>query len=149
MRRITGTALTIFVVSFLGLGAGNADPAPEAGNCQCPCPCPEETAPSPSPEPQESPETVLLKELVDVYEAVEFSHAEHADLAEEGCGSCHHHSPANVYKKCGACHTKRLFEAEKHNMLNLKAAYHRQCIECHVAWESGPTGCTECHEIRE
>jgi hypothetical protein len=97
----------------------------------------------------ESPETVVLKQLVEVYEAVEFSHAEHADMAEEGCEGCHHRSPPGVYKKCGECHTKGLFEAERLNVLNLKAAYHRQCIECHVDWESGPTGCTECHEIRE
>ena len=52
-------------------------------------------------------------------------------------------------EECGACHRKGLFETEKLNMLNLKAAYHQQCIDCHVEWEAGPTECAECHEIRE
>lgn len=97
-------------------------------------------------EPEEVPETVLLNELGEVYEAFSFSHAEHAEMAEEGCNSCHH--PPGVYKKCSACHDKGLFEADKLNLLNTKAAFHRQCIECHVEYGVGYTGCTECHGIR-
>ena len=149
MSRISEIAVLIWLVVVLALAPGSADPAQEEAKCQCPCPCPEESVPEPSPDSEESPETVVLNKLVEVYEEVEFSHAEHAELAEEGCGTCHHHTPVGVYKKCGECHTKALFEAEKLNVLNLKAAYHRQCIECHVEWESGPAGCTECHEIRE
>jgi hypothetical protein len=149
MSRITGVPLLICFFFALSLVRGHADPAEGRTKCQCPCPCPEESVPEPSADSGEVPEEVVLDKLVEVYEEVAFSHADHADMVDDGCTACHHHAPPGVYQKCGACHGKGLFEAEKLNMINLKAAYHRQCIECHVEWESGPTGCTECHEIRE
>ena len=149
MSRKTGISVLICFVFVLSLTAGRADPAKEQPQCQCPCPCPKEEPAEPAPDSKECPETIVLKQLVEVYEEVVFPHAEHADLADEGCGTCHHHTPPGVYKKCGTCHNKGLFEKEKLNMLNLRAAYHRECIGCHEEWESGPTGCTECHEIRE
>ncbi len=144
MSRTTGIPVLIWIVFVLSLVPGHAGPTEGEMKCQCPCPCPEPFADS-----GEVPETVVLDKLVEVYEEVAFSHAEHAEMVDEGCTTCHHKATPGVYQKCGACHGKGLFEAEKLNMINLKAAYHRQCIECHVEWESGPTGCTECHEIRE
>jgi hypothetical protein len=149
MSRTTGIPVLIWIVFVLSLVPGHADPTEGEAKGQCPCPSPEVSVPEPSPDSEECPETLVLKQLVEVYEEVSFSHAEHAEMVDEGCTSCHHKAPPGVYQKCGACHEKGLFEAEKLNMINLKAAYHRQCIECHVAYESGPTGCTECHEIRE
>ena len=61
--------------------------------CQCPCPCPKEAVEEPASDTEESPETVVMNQLVEVYEEVEFSHADHADMVDEGCGTCHHHSP--------------------------------------------------------
>ncbi|MGW8321091.1 MAG: cytochrome c3 family protein [Thermodesulfobacteriota bacterium] len=149
MSRMTGIPLLIFFLLTLSLVPGHADPTEGEAKCQCPCPCPEASVSEPSGGSAEVPEEVVLDKLVEVYEAVPFSHAEHADMVDDGCPACHHHAPPGVYQKCGACHEKRLFEEDKLNMINLKAAYHRQCIGCHVEWESGPTGCTECHEIRE
>ncbi len=149
MSRTTGIAVLIWTVFVLSLAPGHADPIEGEADCRCPCPCPEASVSEPSADSEKCPETVVLKQLVEVYEEVDFSHAEHAEMADEGCATCHHKSPTGVYKKCGACHGRGLFEADKLNIINLKAAYHRQCIECHVEWESGPTGCTECHEIRE
>lgn len=149
MSRITGIPLLICFFFALSLAPGHADPAEGETKCQCPCPCPGKPVPEPPAEAVEVPEEVVLDKLVEVYEEVAFSHADHADMVDDGCTACHHHAPPGVYQKCGACHEKGLFEAEKLNMINLKAAYHRQCIECHVEAGSGPTGCTECHEIRE
>ena len=149
MSRTTGFHVLILTVFVLCLVPAQAVPAEEEAKCQCPCPCPEEAAPAASEDSAEVPEEVVLNQLVDVYEEVPFSHADHADMVDDGCTACHHHAPPGVYQKCGACHGKGLFETDKLNMLNLKAAYHGQCIDCHVDWESGPTGCTECHEIRE
>ena len=149
MSRTTGIPVLIWIVLVLFLVPGHADPTEGETKCQCPCPCPEESVPEPSADSGEVPETVVLDKLVEVYEEVAFSHADHADMVDDGCTACHHKATRGVYQKCGACHGKGLFEPEKLNMINLKAAYHRQCIECHVEWESGPTGCTECHEIRE
>jgi hypothetical protein len=149
MNRITGITLLICFFFAVSLGPGHANPVEGEAKCLCPCPCPEGAAPGASDDSVEVPEEVVLDHLVEVYEEVPFSHAEHADMVDEGCTACHHHAPPGVYQKCGACHEKGLFETEKLNRLNLKAAYHGQCIGCHVEWEAGPTGCTECHEIRE
>jgi hypothetical protein len=152
MSRIAAIPVLIWWVTVLAVVyplAGYAEPTEGEAKCQCPCPCPEAAQEEPTADSEECPETIVMKQLVEVYEEVEFSHAEHADLVDEGCGTCHHHTPVGDYRKCGACHAKGLFETDKLNLINLKAAYHRQCIECHVEWESGPTGCTECHEIRE
>ena len=149
MNRITGIPLLICFFFALALVPVHADPTGGETKCQCPCPCPEASVPEPSEDSGEVPEEVVLDKLVEVYEEVAFSHAEHADMVDDGCTACHHHASPGVYQKCVTCHGKGLFEADKLNMINLKAAYHRQCIECHVAYESGPTGCTECHEIRE
>lgn len=148
MSRMTGLALLIWVTSVLHSVPGRADVAAGKEECRCRCPCPEASGSEPSPDSEACPETLVLNHLVEVYEEVPFSHRHHAEAAEEGCGTCHHRSPVGVYNKCGACHQKGLFEADKLNVLNEKAAYHVQCVGCHVDSESGPTGCTECHEIR-
>ncbi len=149
MSRSSGISLLICFVFVLSVAWGYADAAEKEAKCQCPCPCPKPSVSEPAPGAKEPPDTVELNQISEVYEGVTFSHAEHAEMADEGCATCHHYTPPGVYKKCAACHEKRIFEEDKLNVLNLKAAYHRQCIECHVEWESGPTGCTECHEIRE
>jgi len=43
----------------------------------------------------EAPDSMLLDELVDEYQAVHFNHMLHAEMAEMGgdCVTCHHYSP--------------------------------------------------------
>lgn len=138
--------LLCFLFSF-GAYAGSGGQAAE-----CPCPCPEGSkAQAVEPDPEDSPEEIVLKRMVDIYEPVTFSHQEHADYADEGCVQCHHHQEnAKKYKPCSACHERKLFQEEdKLNVPGLSGAYHRQCIECHVEMGSGPVGCTECHEVRD
>jgi hypothetical protein len=151
MSRTIGIPLLIWIVFVLSLVPGHAGATEGEAKCQCPCPCPEESAAEATDDSGEVPDEIVMDKLVEVYEEVVFSHADHADMVDDGCTACHHHAPPGVYQECGACHAKGLFETEteKLNLLNLKAAYHKQCIDCHVEWEAGPVGCTECHEVRE
>lgn len=146
MPRLPGFPAILCLLLLL-VGLGGTGLAGE-NQCTCPCPCPSEAAEEPAADSDACPETVVLNSIEEVYEAVEFSHRSHAEMAD-GCATCHHHTPPGQYKKCGTCHIKTLFEPDKLNMPNLKAAYHRQCIECHVEYDAGPVDCLECHAIRE
>ena len=42
-------------------------------------------------------------------------------------------------KKCDSCHSA---EAK----VDVKGAFHKNCIDCHKAKEKGPTGCMDCHK---
>ncbi len=148
MSHTTGVALLICFALMWCFAPGHAEPIEGEAECRCPCPCPEPSPPEPSGEPVKIPDEVVLDQLMEVYEEVVFSHGDHVDMVYDGCTACHHHAPPGVYQKCGDCHSKALFDKEKLNLINLNAAYHGQCIGCHVDM-GGPTGCTECHEIRE
>ena len=40
-------------------------------------------------------------------------------------------------------------DPDKLNIPGLNGAYHRQCVGCHVEYESDIIGCTDCHELRD
>ena len=67
---------------------------------------------------------------------VTWSHSGHA--ASAGCKDCHHMGESPV-QKCNSCHTADA-------TLDAKAAYHKNCIDCHKSKEQGPTGCMDCHK---
>jgi len=122
------------------------------------------------------PDTVILDKLVNLYQAAEFDHEMHVEIAED-CTLCHHHSvgiPA-ADEKCARCHnTESVLESvacedchsaepfsaqylsEKEAEVGpyhldkpgLKAAYHLNCLNCHVEM-GGPEGCEDCHERTE
>ena len=96
-----------------------------------------------------TPETITLDILSKRYGPVEFSHGYHADMAGD-CASCHHHSPKGTTPACGECHEPIIVyhydPAQKGPDLGLKGAYRGQCMGCHKEMESGPIGCTDCHE---
>lgn len=99
--------------------------------------------------PEDIPETITLDSISNIYEPVEFSHAEHAEIADD-CTTCHHHSEEGTTPSCRECHEPisvyHYKSAMRKTGLGLKGAYHAQCMGCHQESESGPTGCTECHE---
>jgi hypothetical protein len=99
--------------------------------------------------PTDAPENITLDSLVNVFGPVEFSHGYHAEMAGD-CASCHHHSPEGTTPSCGECHEHIIVyhydPAQEGPRLGLKGAYHRQCLGCHQEIESGPVGCTDCHE---
>lgn len=92
------------------------------------------------------PKIVVLDDLQELYVPVRFDHERHAAMAgmNGGCASCHHYTPPSFpHPACRECHSA----AVKHEDLaqpGLKGAYHRQCLECHVEWDS-QTKCEICH----
>ncbi|MFW5739553.1 MAG: sulfate respiration complex hexadecaheme cytochrome HmcA [Myxococcota bacterium] len=59
------------------------------------------------------------------------------------CAGCHHHSPVGMRPpKCASCHAAD--NEEVRDRPGLKAAFHRQCIECHQQMDI-KAGCTDCH----
>ncbi len=115
----------------------------------------------------EIPETVVIDDLVDEYEAVTFPHRKVVKSLLTGvkgntlanyfhsnkgtfCQGCHHNSPATEKPtQCGSCHGKPF---NKRDLLKpgLMGAFHRQCLECHRLMDiSSPAGCTDCHEKKQ
>lgn len=119
------------------------------------------------------PDTVVLDSLAELYEPVQFNHAQHVDLAEGKCAKCHHHTTGAVPLEprcqkchkggvdvgvyaCRECHPLKRFEADYLASLEkdrqryhldkpgLKGALHRACMGCHLE-NGGPSGCQECH----
>lgn len=68
---------------------------------------------------------------------IRFNHKAHVEEYNTECIDCHH---MGSMKKCSACHTNKDVGA----VINLKAAFHQQCHECHRR-KSGPQGCIRCH----
>jgi len=94
------------------------------------------------------PEEITIKRLQNLYGPVDFPHADHFDYVDD-CSTCHHHSGGKTIA-CINCHKPIKFYkyqgSKRKNGIGLKAAYHMRCLGCHKEEESGPTGCTECHE---
>ena len=99
--------------------------------------------------PTDVPETLTLDSLVKEYGPVEFSHGYHAEMIGD-CASCHHHSPEGSTPACSECHEPievyHYLGAQRITSIGLKGAYHQLCLGCHKEMESGPVGCTDCHE---
>jgi hypothetical protein len=101
---------------------------------------------------EKSPKIIKMEKLKVVqhlYEPVIFSHRVHAEMSElsGGCEMCHHYNPPGNVVPCINCHEpqrKRLDISKP----DLKAAYHRQCINCHSQW-SDKVACESCHELLE
>jgi len=109
-------------------------------------PCPREGMISVYHKPQEGPEIVLLNQVANRYEPVVFSHKLHAQMAEMGssCNGCHHYNTTGPVLPCRKCHESER-KREDVSKPDLRAAYHRQCMNCHRKWNH-ITGCNNtCH----
>jgi hypothetical protein len=120
------------------------------------------------------PEKVVMNQLVDKYEAVEFSHRQHVQFLMKGmkgnalaeyfhrdpgtmCQGCHHNSPASKNPpSCASCHGKTqgktAFDPREANRPGLLAALHGQCMSCHQDMgvvKPAATACTECHKEKK
>ncbi len=71
---------------------------------------------------------------------IQFNHKAHVEAYNTECVDCHH---LGSMKKCSACHKKK----DEGAVINLKAAFHQQCHECHRR-TAGPQGCHSCHRER-
>lgn len=115
----------------------------------------------------EAPETITIKDSLWTEHTkcpVEFSHQTHAQDYGIACADCHHDykDGKNVWKEgdpacpCSSCHTEPTIKGEKklpedQQKLNLKLAFHNNCVECHKekkkedAKTGAPVTCTGCH----
>lgn len=124
-----------------------------------------------SAQEQTPPDVITIK--AGIYETltkspVEFTHKKHAEDYSIACAECHHvyENGQNVWKegdpvqKCEKCHTEATVQAEKklppdQQKLNLKLAFHNQCIPCHRDLKKenpntiAPTTCQGCHPKAE
>jgi len=117
--------------------------------CLKSCPRPEMVRQTAKHELREAPVSMLLDELVSIYQPVQFDHRGHAGMAEMGldCATCHHFSPAGTIPPCSDCHEASGGTSDL-TKPNLKGAYHRQCLACHREW-SHDTKCVVCHAPAE
>jgi hypothetical protein len=98
-------------------------------------------------EASRGPDQVSLGHIAKAYPAVKFNHHLHTEMADR-CEDCHHHH-GDVEKTppCRECHnTAKAPAGEK--KLGLKAAYHKQCLDCHHE-KHGPEECEGCHKEPE
>jgi hypothetical protein len=96
--------------------------------------------------PELGPAVAILSQLEDLYVPVYFNHRMHAAMAEMkgGCAICHHYTPPNLpHPACRECHLASVSH-EGLNQPGLKGAYHRQCLNCHMDWDT-ETQCEICH----
>ena len=112
--------------------------------------CPREKMMTVHIPPEKSPKIIemhKLKVMEDLYEAVIFSHRAHAEMSEisGGCGMCHHYNPPGNIVACDYCHDLNRQRTDI-SKPDLKGAYHRQCIDCHLEW-SQEVACESCHEL--
>lgn len=92
---------------------------------------------------------MVLDELERVYDPVYFEHEKHAQMSEMsgGCVNCHHFVPATAgHPACKECHAPEGIKSKIQP--SLKAAYHRQCLQCHAEWDT-ETHCEWCHRKKE
>jgi hypothetical protein len=174
MRRL-GLILSLLIVgSLVGLtstdrvatGQEKNEPLPQSSKdcgkchtCDNPLPdnpclheCPrmeKEIVPSEAVSVESSPDTVILKELSNLYMPVVFPHRLHARMSVMGggCTLCHHYTPTKEsHPPCKKCHQKGISMGDLRKP-GLKGAYHRQCLGCHRDW-SHTTECAVCHVKR-
>jgi len=120
------------------------------------------------------PDTVVLDDMSQYYESVEFGHAMHVELlGDNSCATCHHHTVGTDLqdencKRCHAnsretdsaacsdCHSTKPFSADylegvanNSNLYHkdkpgLKGAFHQLCLGCHEEM-GAPADCEACH----
>jgi len=79
------------------------------------------------------------------YPPVKFSHQTHAEMSamSGSCQMCHHYNPVGAIIGCKECHE---IERKRTDLtkIDLKGAYHVQCMNCHRSW-SNQIECNTCH----
>jgi hypothetical protein len=137
-------------------------PGDDAANRPPKAAMPVELAPLPAVSEVDFPQTVVIDTSAGDYEASKFPHAkvvarlhraiEKSELArrfhmktELLCTGCHHQTAMGERPPpCSSCHSKA--SAATEDMPGLRAAYHRQCLECHKQMGIEKQGCTDCHK---
>jgi len=90
-----------------------------------------------------SPTEVEIAAIQHWFEAVVFTHGDHAEMME--CVDCHHEGSEDAPGSCADCHQEE-FDPGDPLVPSLKLAYHLSCVGCHLEEQAGPTSCLDCHE---
>ena len=105
-------------------------------------------------EPSKFPHMKIIEKMTKISNDDKLASYFHRDL-KTLCEGCHHQSRAEAEAKkdeppyCRNCHSIA-FDPQRLNRPRLLAAYHRQCIQCHVKMElKKPKECKECHKEKE
>ncbi len=98
--------------------------------------------------PEEGPGVLNLDnftESSDLYDPVIFTHRVHSEMSgmSGGCSMCHHYNPPGAVRACRDCHRIERLRSDL-SRPDLKGAFHRQCIDCHLTW-SHAIECESCH----
>ena len=119
-------------------------------------------------EEQKVPDEIIIESTLysNTYDLTKFSHKKHQDDYKIECNECHHvyEEKKNTWKKgekvqkCQECHNEPTIKGEKKlpedkKKLNLKWAFHANCILCHKKlkkqdkkkYKKIPTTCKKCH----
>jgi len=121
---------------------------------------------------------IVLDNMAQYYEPVEFNHSMHVDLlGNNSCATCHHHtvgtklidenclrchvgSSETDSAACRDCHPIKRFSAEylaaveenihlyHEDKPGLKGAFHQRCLGCHKQMDAA-TDCMVCHARTE
>jgi Class III cytochrome C family/Cytochrome c3 len=118
-------------------------------NDPCLVACPRNNMTTVYQKPEQTPELIVINELSDRYGPVYFSHKLHAQMSvmSGGCINCHHHNTAGPILNCNSCHETSRKRTDV-SVPDLRAAFHRQCMDCHRGW-SHETGCNTCHALKK
>ncbi len=94
-------------------------------------------------------DNLTLSSISNMFKPVQFSHGSHIDSLGD-CALCHHHAEGDRTAACKSCHEAAMVYvyqgSERKTGLGLKGAYHVLCVGCHKKNNSGPVGCTDCHD---
>jgi hypothetical protein len=82
---------------------------------------------------------IVLPKVGHLEPPVTFTHGLHSKNYGLKCIDCHH---TGKIIKCSSCHKRQ----DQVAVINLKGAYHQQCLGCHRKI-SGPLGCSRCHKM--
>ncbi len=110
--------------------------------------CPRETIITVHHSAKDGPDEIIMdnfKDMEDNYEPVKFSHRAHSEMSimSGGCEMCHHYNPPGRVASCQDCHEPNRLREDLRKP-DLKAAYHRDCIQCHKIWNP-KISCVDCH----
>jgi hypothetical protein len=105
-------------------------------------------------EPSKFPHLKIIEKMTQISNDDKLASYFHRNL-QTLCEGCHHQSRAEAEAKnneppyCRNCHSIT-FDPQRLNRPKLIAAYHRQCIQCHIKMElEKPKECKECHKEKE
>jgi hypothetical protein len=105
-------------------------------------------------DPSKFPHVKIIEKMIQISNDDKLASYFHRNL-QTLCEGCHHQSRSEAEARkdeppyCRNCHSVA-FDSLRLNRPRLLAAYHRQCIQCHIKMElEKPKECKECHKEKE